>query len=187
MDKKATAVLVENFPPSLLSSDKGKPVKRSTSEATQEGPVAKEKVPEESIIYIDDDLEPSPLAKMEAQVDKLKMPPPVDNTLIAAGTLLAISQGPLVQANQQPHQSPERRRSGAVGKKLQDKRKARKPLKLDIQAVAKMRTGPRNVHHSQELARLASAVVPLQQLDTAADDTNSNTLRPETPAPPQNQ
>ena len=147
--------------------------------------MAKEKVPEESIIYIDDDLEPSPLAKMEAQVDKLKMPPPVDNTLIAAGTLLAISQGPLVhtKADQQTCQPPERR-SGAVGKKLQDRRKARKPLKLDIQAVAKMCTGPRNVHHSQELARLVSAVVPLQQLDTATDDTNSNTPRPETPPPP---
>ena len=188
LDKKETAVLVENFPHSLLSSDKGKPGKRSTSEATQEGRVARERVPEESVIYIDDDLEPSPLAKMEAQVDKLKMPPPVDNTLIA-GTLLAISQGPLVhtKAEQQPRQSPERRRSGAVGKKVQDKRKARKPLKLDIQAEVKVCTRPRNVHRSGELARLASAVVPLQQLDTAADDTNSNTPRPETPAPPPHQ
>ena len=183
-DKKATAVLVENFPPLQFSSDKEKPEKRSIPEAIQEGPVAKEKVPEESVIYIDDDLEPSPLAKMEAQVDKLKMPPPVDNTLIAAGTLLAISQGPLVltKADQQPHQSPEKRRSGAVGRKPQDKRKARKPLKLDIQAVAKMRTGPRNVHCSQELAKLASAVASLQQLDIAADDTNGNVPRPETPA-----
>ena len=183
LDKKATVVLIENLPPPLLSFDKGKPGKRSTPEVTQEGLVAREEVPEESVIYIDDDLEPSPLAKMEAQVDKLKMPPPVDNTLIAAGTLLAISQGPLVytKADQQPHQFPERRRSGAIGKKLLDRRKARKPLKLDIQAVAKMCTGPRNVHRSQELARLASAVVPLQQLDTAADDTNSNPSRPETP------
>ena len=151
--------------------------------------MARERVPEESVIYIDDDLEPSPLAKMEVQMDKLKMPPPVDNTLIEAGTLLAISQGPLVhtKAEQQPCQSLERRRSGAVGKKLQDKRKARKPLKLDIQAVAKMRTGPRNVHCCRELARLASAVVPLQQLDTAAEDTNSNAPRLETPAPSQNQ
>ena len=184
-DKKATAVLVENFPPSRLSFDKEKPEKRSTPEATQEGPVAKEKVPEESIIYIDDDLEPFPLAKLEAQVDKLSMPPPVHDTLIAAGTLLAISQGPLVltKADKQPHQSLEKRRSGAVGKKLLDRRKARKPLKLDIQAVAKMCTGSRNVHHSQELARLASAVVPLQQLDIVADDTNGNTPRPETPTP----
>ena len=181
--------LVENLPPPLLSSDKGKPGKRSTPEAAQEGPVAREEVPEESIIYINDDLEPSPLAKMEVQVDKLKMPPPVDNTLIAAGTLLGISQGPLVytKADQQPCQSLERRRSGVVGKKLQDRRKARKPLKLDVQTVTKMCTRLRNVHHSQKLARLASAVVPLQQLDTATDDTNSNTPRPETPAPPPNQ
>ena len=187
-DKKATAVLVENFLPSPLSPDKEKPGKRSTPEATQEGPVAKEKVPEQSVIYIDDELEPSPLAKLEAQVDKLSMAPPVDDTLIAAGSLLAISQGPLVltKADQQPHQSLEKRRSGAVGKKLQDRRKARKPLKLDIQAVAKMCTRPRNVHRSQELARLASAVVPLQQLDIVADDINGNTPRPETPAP-QNQ
>ena len=47
-----------------------------------------------------------------------------------------------------------------------------------------MRTRPRNVHRSQELARLASAVVPLQQLDTAADDTNGNTPRPELLPPP---
>ena len=187
-DKKTTVVLAENLPPLLLSSNKGKPGKRSTPEATQEGPVAKEEVPEESIIYIDDDLEPSPLAKMEAQVDKLKMPPPVDNTLITAGTLLAISQGPLVytKADLQPRQSPERRRSGVIGKKPQDRGKARKPLKLDIQAVAKMRTRSRNVHHSQELARLASAVVPLQQLDTAADDTNSNPPQTRNSCPPQN-
>ena len=184
LDKKATVVLAENLSLPLLSSVKGKPGKRSTPEATQEGPVAKEEVPEESIIYIDDDLEPSPLAKMEVQVDKLKIPLPVDNTLIAAGTLLAISQGPLAytKADQQQRQSLERRRSGVVGKKLQDRRKARKPPKLDIQVVAKMHTRPTNVHRSQELARLASAVVPLQQLDTAADDTNGNVPRPETPA-----
>ena len=95
LNKKATATLTESPLPSPLSSDKEKPEGRCTPEATREGPVTKEEVPEESIIYIDNDLEPSPLAKMEAQVDKLKMPPPVDNTLIAAGTLLALSQGSL--------------------------------------------------------------------------------------------
>ena len=100
LNKKATA---ENLLPSPLSSDKEKPEGRHTPEANQEGPVTKEEVPEESIIYINNDLEPSPLAKMEVQVDKLKMPPPVDNTLIAAGTLLALSQGLLeyTEANQQ--------------------------------------------------------------------------------------
>ena len=47
-----------------------------------------------------------------------------------------------------------------------------------------MHTRPRDVHRSRELARLASTVVPLPQLDTVADDTNSNTPTPETPAPP---
>ena len=91
--------------------------------------MAKEEVPEGSIIYIDDDLEPSPLSKMEVQIDRLKMPPPVDNTLIAAGTLLALSQGSLeyTEADPQRCHSPERRRNGVVGKKLQDRRKARKP------------------------------------------------------------
>ena len=42
--KKATAVLMENFPPLPFSSDKEKSEKRSTPEAIQEGPVAKEKV-----------------------------------------------------------------------------------------------------------------------------------------------
>ena len=64
-------------PPSPLSSDKEKPEERRTPEVTQEGLVVKEEVPEGSIIYIDDDLEPSSLAKMEVQIDKLKMPPPV--------------------------------------------------------------------------------------------------------------
>ena len=95
LNKEATVILAENLPPPLLSSDKEKLEKRHTPEVTWEGPVAKEEVPEESIMYIDDDLEPSPLAKMEVQIDKLKMPPPVDNTSIAAGILLAISQGPL--------------------------------------------------------------------------------------------
>ena len=102
LNKKATAILAENPPPPPLSSDKEKPEERCTSEATREGPVAKEEVPEGSIIYIDDDLEPSPLAKMEVQIDKLKMPPPVDNTLIAAGTLLTLSQGSLEYTEADP-------------------------------------------------------------------------------------
>ena len=47
-----------------------------------------------------------------------------------------------------------------------------------------MRTGPRDVHHSQELARLASTVVPLPRLEMAAGKTDSSPPRPETPAPP---
>ena len=95
LSKKVTVGPMENPLPSPFSSDKEKLEGRCPPEATQDGPVTMKEVPEEGIIYIDDDLEPSPLAKMEAQVDKLKMPPPVDNTLIAAGTLLALSQGSL--------------------------------------------------------------------------------------------
>ena len=163
LNKKVTVGLIENPFPSPFSSDKEKPEGRCPPEAAQEGPVTKKEAPEESIIYVDDDLESSPLAKMEAQVDKLKMPPPVDNTLIAAGTLLALSQGSLEYTEADPRRShsPERGRNSVVGRKLQDRRKARKPLKLKVQTVAKMCTGPRDVHHSQELARLAGAVVPL--------------------------
>ena len=79
---------------------------------------------------------------MEAQVNRLLMPPPVDNTLIAAGTLLALYKGPpeYIEADSPQHHSLERKRNGAVGKKLQDRRKAKKPLKLKIQTVAKMHT-----------------------------------------------
>ena len=186
LNKKAAVVLTKDLLPSPLSSDKEKSEGGLTPEATQEGPVMKKEVPEESIIYIDDDLEPSPLAKMKAQVDKLKMPPPVDNTLIVAGTLLALSQGSLEYTEAGPRRSHslEKGRNGVIGKKLQDRRQARRPLKLKVQTVAKMRTGPRDVHHSQELARMASAVVPLPRLETVADDNNGSPPRPETPAPP---
>ena len=108
----------------------------------------------------------------------------MDNTLIAAGTLIALSQGPpeYIEADSPQHHSPERKRNGVVGKKLQDRRKAKKPLKLKIQTVAKMHTGPRDVSHSQELARLAGTVVPLPQL--VAEKTNSSPPQPESPALP---
>ena len=40
-------------------------------------------VPEEQIIYIDDDVEPTLLQLLEKQVDSLLMPPPVDTALAA--------------------------------------------------------------------------------------------------------
>ena len=120
---------------------------------------------------------------MEAQVDRLLMPPPVDNALIAAETLLALSQvlPEYTKADSPQHHSPERKGNGAAGKKLQEWRKTKKPLKLKIQTVAKMHTGPRDISYSQELARLAGAVVPLPQL--VAEETNSSPPQPETPAP----
>ena len=41
--------------------------------------VCQEKAPEEQIIYIDDDRDPSPLQLLERQVDSLLMPPPVES------------------------------------------------------------------------------------------------------------
>ena len=47
LNKKATAVLIDNLLPSPLSSDKEKPEGRRTPEATREGLVTKEEVPEQ--------------------------------------------------------------------------------------------------------------------------------------------
>ena len=41
--------------------------------------VCQEKVPEKQIIYIDDDMDPSPLQLLKRQVDSLLMPPPADS------------------------------------------------------------------------------------------------------------
>ena len=45
--------------------------------------ICPEEVPEEQIIYIDDDVDPAPLQLLESQVDSLLMPPPSDMTLMA--------------------------------------------------------------------------------------------------------
>ena len=182
LNRVTTAAPTEALISSPLSLEK--PEGEYTSKATQERPVTKEDIPEESIIHIDDDSEPSPLAKLEAQVDRLLMPPPVDNTLIAARTLLDLSQGPPkhIGASIPQQHSLEKKRNGAAGKRLQDRRKTKKSLKLKVQTVAKMHTGPRGVFRSQEFIRLAGAVAPLPQL--VAEETNSNPPQPETPAPP---
>ena len=182
LNKVTAATPTEELTSSPLSLEK--PEGEYTPKATQERPMAKEDIPEESIIHIDDDSEPSPLAKLEAQVDRLLMPPPVDNTLIAAGTLLDLSQGlpKYIGASIPQQHSPEKKRNGVADKKLQDRRKTKRSLKLKVQTVAKMHTGPRDVVHTQEFVRLAGAVAPLPRL--VAEETNSNPPQPETPAPP---
>ena len=60
LNKATAATLTEKLTPSLLSPER--PEGKHTLKATQERPVAKEDIPEESIIHIDDDLEPFPLA-----------------------------------------------------------------------------------------------------------------------------
>ena len=111
------------------------------------------------------------------------MPPLADATPIV--------QRPPVppRVDQQPPKVPERKRhpSGAAGKKTLQERRKGKPLKLNICTVAQMHTGPAAVHHTQELARLASAMVPLQKLNIQEDThvrVPKTTPEPETPTPP---
>ena len=78
--------------------------------------------------------------------------------------------------------------SGAVGKKTLQERRKGKPLKLNICTVAKMCTGPAEVHCAQELARLARTVVPLQKLNIQEDThvrVPKTTPEPKMPTPPQ--
>ena len=54
--------------------------------------------------------------------------------------------------------------------------------------MAKMRTGPVDTHHAQELAKVTSAVVPLQRLRIQDDfllEVQKNKPEAEAPAPPQ--
>ena len=54
--------------------------------------------------------------------------------------------------------------------------------------MAKMRTGLVDTHHAQELAKLTSAVVPLQRLKIQDDtflEAQKNKPEAEAPAPPQ--
>ena len=65
---------------------------------------------------------------------------------------------------------PKRRRCspGATGKRTLQERRNGKSLK--VYTVAKMRTGLVDTCHTQELAKLTSAVVPIQRLKIQ-DDT----------------
>ena len=45
--------------------------------------ICPEEVPEEQIIYIDDDIDPAPLQLLKSQVDSLLMLPPSDTTPMA--------------------------------------------------------------------------------------------------------
>ena len=106
------------------------------------------------------------------------MPPPADTTPIA-------QRPPLPpRMDQQPPKVQKRRRhpSGVVGKKTLQERRKGKPLKLNIQTVAKMHTGPAEVHHARELARLTSAMVSLQKLNTRGYPKAAQ--EPKTPTPP---
>ena len=133
---------------------------------TGDGPqIIVEQVPEEQVIYIDDDQEPSPLTLLQQQADWMLMSPP-------SATMPNTQRPPLpLWQNQQPPKLPERKKipGGVVTKKSLAERRKAKTLKLELKAVATMKTSLQGTHHAQELARLASAVVPLQRLNIWED------------------
>ena len=98
-----------------------------------------EEVPEEQIIYIDDDADPTPLQLLKSQVDSLLMPPPSDMTPMAQKAL----QSP---GRDQLSRMPERRKCspGDTRKKTLQERRNAKSLKLKVGPVAKMHTGQVN-------------------------------------------
>ena len=95
--------------------------------------VHQEKVPEEQIIYIDDDRDPSPLQLLERQVDSLLMSPPGDSAPKARKTYRSLGRG--LQLSRMPED--EERSPGAVNKRTLKERRNTKALKLKIHKVAK--------------------------------------------------
>ena len=86
LDKKmATTARGSPIPPPPFS--KGKARKRAATVAASEANMEVEEVPEEQIIYIDDNADPSPFSLLERQVDCLLMPPPADTTPLHRGPL----------------------------------------------------------------------------------------------------
>ena len=141
-----------------------------------------EEVPEEQIIYIDDDADPSPLQLLKRQVDSLLMPPPSDTTPVAQKTSRSLGRG--IQLYRMPER--ERHSPGTTGKKTLQERQNSKSLKLKVYTVAKMRTGLVDTHRTQELAKLTSTVVPLQRLKIQDDtflEVPKNKPEAEVPAP----
>ena len=146
--------------------------------------ICQEKVPEEQIIYIDDDRDPSPLQLLEKQVDSLLMPPPADCAPKARKAPRSLGRGlQLSRTSDDEEQSP-----GAVKKRTLQERRNTKALRLKMHKVAKMRTGPVDTLRTQELVKLTSAVVPLQRLKIQDDpvmETQEDQSETKTPAPSQ--
>ena len=87
--------------------------------------VCQEKVPEEQIIYIDDDRDPSPLQLLQRQVESLLMPPPADSTPKAQKTYRSLGRGlQLSRMSEDEEQSP-----GTVKKRMLQEKRNTKALK----------------------------------------------------------
>ena len=127
--------------------------------------VHQEKVPEEQIIYIDDDSDLSPLQLLKRQVDSLLILPPADSAPKTWKTYRSPGRGfQLSRMPEDDEQSP-----GTVKRRTLQERRNTKALKLKIHEVAKMHTGPVDTLRTQELVKLTSAVVPLQRLNIQDD------------------
>ena len=144
--------------------------------------VCQEKVPEEQIIYIDDDRDPSPLQLLDRQVDSLLMLPPADSAPKAWKTYRSLGRGlQLSRMSEDEEQSP-----GAIKKRTLQERRNTKALKLKIHKVAKMHTGLVDTLRTQKLVKLTSVVVPLQRLKIQDDPvvkTPEDQPEAKTPAP----
>ena len=140
-----TAAVVMASPPQSLDAT---PRKRPVMVYTSGVPLATQEIPEDEVIYIEDDGEDlAPVEQLAHQADKILMPPPVDSTLVSRKTV------PLLVRDEY-----SQRKRG-----LASRRKA-KPLKLQVRQVARMRTGPVDHQRAQLMTQLTSAVVPLKKL-----------------------
>ena len=148
----------------VLYSSPPKGLRKDVQEAATG--VCQEKVLEEQIIYIDDDMDLSPLQLLKRQVDSLLMLPPADTTPMVQKTYRSLGRG--LQLLRMPEN--EERSPGTIKRKTLQERRNTKALKLKIHKVAKMHMGPVDATHTQELAKLTSAVVPLQRLKIRDDD-----------------
>ena len=138
------AVATASSPQFLDASPRKRPVMVHTSGV----PLATQEIPEDEIIYIEDDSEdPAPIKQLTHHADKILMPPPVDTTLVSRKTV------PLPVKDEY-----NQRKRG-----LASRQKA-KPLKLQVRQVARMCTGPVDHQCAQLMTQLTSAVVPLKKL-----------------------
>ena len=158
----ATAAVASASPPQSLDAS---PRKRPAMVYTSGVPLATQEIPEDEVIYIEDDSEdPAPIKQLTHQADKILMPPPVDTTLVSRKTV------PLPVKDEY-----NQRKRG-----LASRRKA-KPLKLQVRQVARMRTGPVDHQRAQLMTQLTSAVVPLKKLQISETPQDTRVKIPPTP------
>ena len=137
--KKAQRPIMLKLPILYSSPPEGQ---KGNDQGTATG-VCQKKVPEEQIIYIDDDMDPPPIQLLKRQVDSLLMPSPADSAPKAQKNYRSPGRG--FQLSRMPED--EERSPGTVKKRTLQERRNTKALKLKIHKVAKMHTGPVDTSH----------------------------------------